>query len=107
MSTMPPARAEVRRDLMLLGALGAILFFISLGARDLWNPNEPIYGLAVAEMAGRGEWLLPTVNGIEFVEKPILYFWMARLSALLLGGVNEFSLRVPSALAGLATLKLR
>lgn len=80
-----------------------LLFFASLGARDLWNPNEPIYGRAVAEMAQRGDWLIPTINGTVFAEKPILYFWSALASARLVGEVNELSLRIPAALAGLAS----
>ncbi|HKQ60430.1 MAG TPA: glycosyltransferase family 39 protein [Candidatus Polarisedimenticolaceae bacterium] len=77
-----------------------MLYLACLGARDLWNPNEPTYGLAVREMAERGSWLLPTVNGEPFAEKPPLYFWLARLAALV-AGVNETTLRLPSALAGL------
>ena len=65
----------VRRDLIGLGLVAALLFIPWLGARDLWNPNEPLYGQAVAEMAASGEWLVPTVNGAPFDEKPILYFW--------------------------------
>jgi 4-amino-4-deoxy-L-arabinose transferase-like glycosyltransferase len=97
---LPPGRAEVRRDLLALGFGAAVLFFVSLGARDLWQPNEPTYGQAVVEMWGRGDWIVPTVNGREFAEKPILYYWMALASASVLGGVGEFPLRVPAAAAG-------
>jgi len=85
---------------MRLLALAALLFVVQLGARDLWNPNEPVYGRAVAEMSERGEWMIPTVNGVVFAEKPILYFWMARAAGAV-GGVSEFTLRLPSALSGL------
>jgi 4-amino-4-deoxy-L-arabinose transferase-like glycosyltransferase len=103
MSHMRPGPAEVRRDALVLAAVAAFLFLFFLGARDLWNPNEPIYGLAVREMAEEGEWLIPTVNGRVFTEKPILYFWMARVSSKLLGAVNEFTLRLPCAAAGIAS----
>jgi 4-amino-4-deoxy-L-arabinose transferase-like glycosyltransferase len=84
----------------------AMLFFLALGARDLWNPNEPVYGQAVAEMAARGDWLVPTVNGQVFAEKPILYYWLALTASRVLGGVSELSLRVPSAVAGTASAVL-
>ena len=77
-----------RRDLCLLLLLAVSMFVPWLGARDLWNPNEPIYGQAVVEMAQQGEWLIPSVNGIPFLEKPILYFWSARIAGVI-GGVNE------------------
>ena len=104
---LDPARSgrwPGRRDLIGLGLGAALLFTLALGARDLWHPNEPTYGQAVAEMAASGEWLLPTVNGIPFAEKPILYFWMALVASMALGGVSELSLRLPSAVAGVAVI---
>jgi len=93
-----------RRELFFLAIGSAVLFGLGLGARDLWNPNEPIYGEAVREMAQRGEWLVPHVNGVAFAEKPILFYWLALLASKLLGGVSELSLRLPSFLAGIATV---
>jgi len=83
-----------------------VLFGAGLGARDLWNPNEPLYGQAVVEMAASGERLLPTVNGERFAEKPPLYFWLALAASRVTGRVDEGSLRVPSVLAGLAAVTL-
>jgi 4-amino-4-deoxy-L-arabinose transferase-like glycosyltransferase len=96
--------AGVRRDLIGLLLLATLLFLPGLGARDLWNPSEPAYGRAVVEMAESGEWLIPTVNGERFLEKPPLYFWLARAAGLA-GGVNEFTLRLPALLSAIvATL---
>jgi|GEM_PF-192296 len=91
----------------LLAGFGLVLlFFLFLGARDLWNPNEPLYGLGAKEMAQRGDWLVPTINGNVYPEKPILYYWGALVASKLLGGVSEFSLRVPSALAAILSFWL-
>ncbi|MDX1389474.1 MAG: glycosyltransferase family 39 protein, partial [Acidobacteriota bacterium] len=98
--TAPTARAETRRDLVVVAVATLLLFSVAVGAKDLWNPNEPIYGLGVVEMAERGDWLVPTVNGFVFAEKPILYYWMALVATEILGGTGEFALRVPSVLAG-------
>jgi len=95
---------QTRKDLIALGVGAALLFTLWLGARDLWNPNEPTYGRAVVEMAERGDGSIPTVNGTVFAEKPILYYWMALSFAALLGGVNEFTLRLPSAVSGVASV---
>ena len=92
------------RDLALLIVFALALFLISLGARDLWNPNEAIYGLAVAEMWTHHNWLIPTFNDTVFAEKPILYYWLALGAAYLFGGVNEWTLRLPSVLAGILSL---
>jgi 4-amino-4-deoxy-L-arabinose transferase-like glycosyltransferase len=93
-----------RRELLFLAVGSAVLFGLRIGARDLWNPNEPIYGEAVREMAQRGEWLLPYVNGVVFAEKPILFYWLALVASKLLGGVSELSLRLPSFFAAIATV---
>ncbi len=95
------AMARQLRPELIAGLLVLVLFFLSLGARDLWNPNEPIYGLGAKEMAQRGDWLVPTINGNVYPEKPILYYWGALAASTALGGVSEFSLRVPSALAAI------
>lgn len=102
----PEARGSIRADLIVLAIAATLLFTLSLGARDLWNPNEPTYGQAVAEMARDGSWLVPTVNGQPFHEKPILYFWLARGAGTVLGGVSEWTLRLPSALSGIASVLL-
>lgn len=99
-------RSVVARDLLLLIVVTGILFFVALGRRDLWNPNEPIYGRAVTEMTDRGDWVVPTINGRVFADKPILYYWAARVSSLVFGRVDEFTLRVPSAIAGIASALL-
>ena len=95
-----PASAVIRRDLLLLALATALLFGAAVGGRDLWNPNEPTYGLAVREMAERGDWTTPTVEGRPFHEKPLLYYWLARLAALPFG-VDAFAIRLPSVLAGI------
>jgi len=94
------------RDLLWVALAAGFFFFVALGARDLWNPNEPIYGRAVVEMAERGDWTTPTVNGRVFAEKPILYFWLARTASLAVGEISELSLRIPSAIAGVASVLL-
>jgi len=94
------------RDLLVLGLASTLLFTLALGARDLWNPNEPLYGEAVVEMAERGDWFVPYVNGDVFDEKPILYFWLALGVSELAGGISETTLRLPSAAAGVALVLL-
>ena len=86
----------------LLGilAFAFLLFFPGLGARDFWTPVEPRYGEIVRIMFAKGEWIVPTVNGDLYTDKPILFFWIALGAAKLLGGVNEWTIRFPAALGG-------
>jgi len=95
-----------RGDLLLLAAGSLLLFGAALGAHDLWNPNEPIYGEAVKEMHARGSLLVPYVNDRPFGEKPILSFWLGLAASRLLGGVSETALRLPSVVAGTSIVLL-
>ena len=85
----------------LLLALGLVLFFPGLGARDFWAPVEPRYAEIVRVMFSKSQWIVPTVNGEPYTDKPILYFWVSLVAAKLAGGVNEWIVRLPAALGGL------
>jgi 4-amino-4-deoxy-L-arabinose transferase-like glycosyltransferase len=50
-----------------------------------------------------GDWLLPHLNGELYLTKPPLLYWLSS-SLALVWGVNEWTLRVPSALAAIAVL---
>ena len=69
--------SQENKQLIILLLAAAVLFALFPGSRDLWNPNEPIYGQATREMIDGDTWLLPAINGKVFAEKPVLYYWMA------------------------------
>ncbi len=100
---MPSA---ANRQILILVLLSAMLFLPALGMRDFWAPDEPRYAEVVREMLMEGDYLVLRDNGKLYPDKPPLYFWMAGLSATLLGGVSEFTLRLPAALAGMAVVLL-
>ena len=78
----------------------ALLFFPLLGARDLWAPVEPRYAEITRIMFAKGEWIVPTLNGDLYTDKPILYFWIVLLASKVLGGVSEWTVRFPAAIGG-------
>ncbi len=82
----------------LLLALGFILLFWGLGNLPFFNRGEPREGLVVWEMYHSGNWILPNVNGEYIPFKPPLFHWLALVPAYLFGRVDEFTLRLPSAL---------
>jgi 4-amino-4-deoxy-L-arabinose transferase-like glycosyltransferase len=49
-------------------------------------------------MFDKGEWVVPTLNGHLFPDKPVLYYWLALIVSKLAGGVSEWTLRLPTAL---------
>src|SRR5512143_3079590 len=92
-----------RKYVLLLIGIGIALFFFNLGARDLWEPDETRYAVVAREMKETGNWILPHLNGEVYAEKPPLFFWLVNLSTSFLGVNNEFTNRLPSALAGFIT----
>ena len=99
-----PSREKHRLLLLALGA--ALIFAAGIGARALWNPNEPVYGEGVREMMARGDYFLPYVNGRIYSDKPIFYFWAMLASCRLAGGLSEAALRLPSVAAGVLLVLL-
>lgn len=94
-----------RRALVLLALLGLGLFLPWLGARDLWNPDEPRYAEVAREMGVDGQFLVPRLNGETYTQKPPLFFWAINVASLVTGGFDEWTARLPSALAAVgATL---
>lgn len=88
--------------LLLAGLLGAMLFY-RLGALPLIDPDEPRYAQSAREMIERGEAFVPYFNGVPRINKPVLFYWLICISYKL-GGISEFSARLPSALAALGLL---
>jgi 4-amino-4-deoxy-L-arabinose transferase-like glycosyltransferase len=89
-----------RSNVLLLCFLGALLYFPALGARDFWAPVEPRYAEIARVMFAKGEWIVPTVNGDLYTDKPILYFWIVLIASKIFGGVSEWTVRLPAAIGG-------
>ena len=83
--------------------VSAIVFFWGLGSIDLLSLNEGRRALAIQEMVSSGNWLLPHLNGELYLTKPPLLYWLSS-SLAFIWGVNEWTLRLPSALAAIAVL---
>jgi 4-amino-4-deoxy-L-arabinose transferase-like glycosyltransferase len=90
-------------EVITLLAFCAFFFFYGLGSFGLLGADEPRYAQVAREMLARHDWVVPTINGIPWLEKPALYYWGAMLSYSVFG-VHDWAARVPSAL--LATLMI-
>ena len=89
--------------LRITALIGIIVFVWGLGSVDLLTLNEGRRALAIQEMVASGNWLLPHLNGELYITKPPLLYWLSS-SLALVWGVNEWTLRLPSALAAIAVL---
>lgn len=89
----------------ILIALGAFFFIFHLDSPALTDPDETFYAQTAKEMLNRDEWITPYLYGKPQFEKPILFYWLVRVSYMVFG-VNEFAARLPSAIFGIIGLIL-
>jgi hypothetical protein len=97
--------ASSRRDeLFLLLAVSVPFLFAKLGM-PLLDPDEGLYASIAREMLEHGDWVIPHINGLPYLEKPPLYFWLTA-STFALVGYSEWAVRLWSALAALGAVLL-
>ena len=85
----------------LIGLLGALLFLLNLGGYPLYTKGEPREAVTVFDIVNGGGVILPMRAGVEIPSKPLLMHWLAAIVSLLAGGVNEWTVRLPSALCAI------
>lgn len=82
-------------------AITACVYLASAFGRAVIDYDEGYYSQAAQQMLVRGDWVTPYANGVRFLEKPPLMYWLTAASMKVFG-VNEIALRLPAALAVIA-----
>jgi 4-amino-4-deoxy-L-arabinose transferase-like glycosyltransferase len=117
MPTVTPFKAHTSETLKITGrrilgwrtllwtALAALLLYgVGIGNHELWDYHEPYVAGIVREMASSGDWIIPTLNGHPYLEKPPLFYVLGALVCRITGSFEPWALRLPSALLALATV---
>lgn len=79
--------------------IALFLALFRLSSVTLFDVDEAVFAEATKEMLQSGNWITPTYNDEPRYDKPILFYWLMAISYKIFG-INEFSARFPSALAG-------
>jgi len=87
---------------MLLLAAALALGF-NLGGYPLFDPDEGRNAEVAREMAATNDYVLPHLNGLPYLDKPIVYF-AAAAAVMEFLGPSETAARLPAYLFTLATL---
>ncbi len=102
MSGLPPT---ARRRLLVLAAFAValVMIFYRIGGLPLMQPDEGRNAEVAREMHNAGAWLVPTYDGLAYLDKPAFYFRAVALSFDLFGQ-SQASARLPSAVAAMVLL---
>ncbi len=93
------------RKSWMLGAavLCSLLWFALLAERPLFDPDEGRYAEIPREMLSGGDWVIPHLNALVYLEKPPLQYWLTALAMRALGP-SEFAARLCTGIAGYLSL---
>jgi len=88
-----------------LFALALIALAIGTGTTALMDPDEGRNAEVAREMAERGDFVVPHLNGLPYLDKPIFFFATAAVAVKALGP-TEFAVRLPALAFTIATVAL-
>ena len=96
---------ELRRAVGVLFALWLVIFFAALFTPPLLDDADATHAQAARAIVTTGDWVTLHVNGIRYLEKPPLPYWLVAITFRCFG-FNAFAAHLPGALAvlGLAML---
>ena len=97
----PPAALSTRRVWLLFAAIFLAIYFASLFSPPLLDDVDAAHAQAAQGMAETGNLITSKINGIRYIEKPPLPYWIVA-GMYRIFGQNTFATHLPNALAMLA-----
>ena len=92
----------------LVWAVALVLVLGGLGSFGILDNNEGLYAEIPREMLVSGDWhhwIIPHLNGLPYMEKPPLLYWLTAISFLVFGQ-TEWAARLVPALSSLSCVGL-
>ncbi|MEH2266320.1 ArnT family glycosyltransferase [Nostoc sp.] len=96
---------SVTVSILWLMVIGWIAFGWNLGNTGLIDETEPLFAEASRQMFVTGDWITPFFNGDTRFDKPALIYWCQAIAYHMIG-VNEWAVRLPSAIAAFGLICL-
>lgn len=105
------AEIEVHQKSIPLWLVWVVTFFFlayGLGCYPILDNNEGLYAEIPREMLASGDWrhwIIPHLNGLAYMEKPPLLYWLTAISFAIFGE-HEWSARLVPALSALSCVAM-
>lgn len=80
-------------DLTFLTLIATGFYLAFIESYSLLTPDEGRYAGIAEYMLRHGAWITPKQDGITFLDKPILVYWL-EIFSMKLFGINEFAARI-------------
>ena len=100
----PTARISATPYLLLI-AIAFFTLFFRLGALPFLGSDECRYARIAEEMSGARQWVPPILEGLPWLEKPPLYYWIT-IPMIRWFGMSEMAARLSSVFCSLAGIAL-
>jgi 4-amino-4-deoxy-L-arabinose transferase-like glycosyltransferase len=81
---------------LVVAAVSILTAFWAITDRPLGG-HEAYVAVTARQMVNSGDWLIPYFNGEPRLQKTPLGYWLVAAAAKAAGGVNDFVVRLPSA----------
>lgn len=93
-------------DYAIIAAFGLTLLGMNLGGARALTYHEVTFAAPAKEMLRDGHWIVPTIAGVPFTDKPPLTAWLIAGSLSLFHTQAEWAARLPSVLSAVLTAML-
>ena len=94
--------SDKKKAFWFIALLSVLVIVPFLGETIFYSKGEPREAIVAYTMLKSGNCILPVNYGVEIAYKPPFLYWAIAVVSSIMGGVTEFSSRMPSALAFLA-----
>jgi 4-amino-4-deoxy-L-arabinose transferase-like glycosyltransferase len=95
----PSAAISTRAVWLFFAALFVVIYFASLWTPPLLDDVDASHAQAAQSIADTGNWVTPKIDGIRYIEKPPLPYWVVAAIYRVTGVENSFTTHLPNALA--------